>query len=101
MIVVSSGAVAGGNTGKPITITVPGQQGGPPKTVTIAAKPAGQTLLNAGAGQIVAMPTSGLQQVTQLPPASQTQPEPESPSNMDILNPSNLNWVVYFVHVPI
>ncbi|XP_069694515.1 host cell factor-like isoform X2 [Periplaneta americana] len=62
MIVVSSGAVAGGNTGKPITITVPGQQGGPPKTVTIAAKPAGQTLLNTGAGQLVAMPTPGLQQ---------------------------------------
>ncbi|KDR18129.1 Host cell factor, partial [Zootermopsis nevadensis] len=71
MIVVSSGAVAGGNTGKPITITVPGQQGGPPKTVTIAAKPAGQTLLNAGTGQIVTMPASGLQQVTQHPPASQ------------------------------
>lgn len=63
MIVVSSGAVGGGNTGKPITITVPGQQGGPPKTVTIAAKPASQTLLNAGAGQIVAMPASGLQQL--------------------------------------
>ena len=92
MIVVSSGAVAGGNTGKPITITVPGQQGGPPKTVTIAAKPAGQTLLNAGAaGQIVAMPTPGLQQVTQHPPASQTQSESESPGNTDISNPPNLN----------
>jgi hypothetical protein len=91
MIVVSSGAVGGGNTGKPITITVPGQQGGPPKTVTIAAKPASQTLLNAGTGQIVAMPASGLQQVTQHPPASQTQPETESPGSTDILNPPNLN----------
>jgi len=91
MIVVSSGAVAGGNTGKPITITVPGQQGGPPKTVTIAAKPAGQTLLNAGAGQIVTVPASGLQQVTQHTPASQTQPESESPGSTDVLNPPNLN----------
>ncbi|PSN50950.1 hypothetical protein C0J52_08145 [Blattella germanica] len=92
MIVVSSGAVAGGNTGKPITITVPGQQGGPPKTVTIAAKPTGQTLLNAGAGgQIVAMPTPGLQQVTQHPTASQTPSEPESPTLTDIVNPPTQN----------
>lgn len=91
MIVVSSGAVAGGNTGKPITITVLGQQGGPPKTVTIAAKPASQTLLNAGAGQIVTVPASGLQQVTQHPPVSQTQPESESPGCTDVLNPPNLN----------
>jgi len=91
MIVVSSGAVGGGSTGKPITITVPGQQGGPPKTVTLAAKPAGQTLLNASAAsQIVAMPTTGLQQVTQHQPASQSLSDSESSDNSDDTNPENI-----------
>lgn len=51
MIVVSTGQVSGGTTGKPLTITVAGQ-GGIPKTVTIAAKP-GQQIFNTGKGQVV------------------------------------------------
>lgn len=52
MVMVSSGSVMG-NTGKPITITVPGTQ----KTVTLGAKP--QMLTTS---QILSMPT---QTVTQ------------------------------------
>nr|XP_012135197.1 PREDICTED: host cell factor 1 isoform X1 [Megachile rotundata]XP_012135198.1 PREDICTED: host cell factor 1 isoform X1 [Megachile rotundata] len=55
MIVVSSGAMGGGTTGKPITITVPGQ-GGVPKTVTIATKGTPQAIFNPGKSQIVTMP---------------------------------------------
>ncbi|CAK9819158.1 Host cell factor [Anthophora plagiata] len=55
MIVVSSGAMGGGTTGKPITITVPGQ-GGVPKTVTIATKGNPQAIFNPGKSQIVTMP---------------------------------------------
>ena len=55
MIVVSSGAMGGGTSGKPITITVPGQ-GGVPKTVTIATKSGQPTLFNPGKSQIVTMP---------------------------------------------
>lgn len=55
MIVVSSGAMGGGTSGKPITITVPGQ-GGVPKTVTIATKGGQQALFNPGKSQIVTMP---------------------------------------------
>ncbi|XP_043519342.1 host cell factor 1 isoform X1 [Frieseomelitta varia] len=55
MIVVSSGAMGGGTTGKPITITVPGQ-GGVPKTVTIATKGSPQAIFNPGKSQIVTMP---------------------------------------------
>lgn len=55
MIVVSSGAMGGGTTGKPITITVPGQ-GGIPKTVTIAAKGSQQALFNPGKSQLVTVP---------------------------------------------
>ncbi|XP_069697003.1 host cell factor 1-like isoform X2 [Periplaneta americana] len=77
IIVVPPGALCGGNKGKPITIMVPGQQGGPPKTVTIVAKPASQTLLD----------TAGLQH----PPASQTQTEPESPDSTDVSDPLSLN----------
>ncbi|XP_043283466.1 host cell factor isoform X2 [Venturia canescens] len=55
MIVVSSGAMVGGTSGKPITITVPGQ-GGVPKTVTIATKGGQQTIFNPGKSQIVTMP---------------------------------------------
>ncbi|XP_071439380.1 host cell factor 1-like isoform X2 [Hetaerina americana] len=67
MIVVSSAGMGGTNTNstgltKPITITVPGQQGGAPKTVTIAAKPSNQgtAILNTSTGQILAMPSQGL-----------------------------------------
>ncbi|XP_033352315.1 host cell factor [Bombus vosnesenskii] len=55
MIVVSSGAMGGGTTGKPITITVPGQ-GGVPKTVTITTKGSPQAIFNPGKSQIVTMP---------------------------------------------
>ena len=55
MIVVSSGAMGGGTTGKPITITVPGQ-GGIPKTVTIAAKGSQQAIFNPNKSQTVTVP---------------------------------------------
>ncbi|XP_015598947.1 host cell factor [Cephus cinctus] len=55
MIVVSSGAMAGGTAGKPITITVPGQ-GGVPKTVTIATKGSQQAIFNPGKSQIMTVP---------------------------------------------
>ncbi|KAG8236483.1 hypothetical protein J437_LFUL016631 [Ladona fulva] len=67
MIVVSSASMGGTNTNttglsKPITITVPGQQGGVPKTVTLAAKPAtsGAAILSTSTGQILTMPSQGL-----------------------------------------
>ncbi|XP_015109014.1 host cell factor isoform X2 [Diachasma alloeum] len=55
MIVVSSGAMGGGVSGKPITITVPGH-GGIPKTVTIATKGSQQALFNPSKSQIVTVP---------------------------------------------
>lgn len=55
MIMVSSGAMGGGTTGKPITITVPGM-GGIPKTVTIAAKGSQQAIFNPNKSQIVTVP---------------------------------------------
>lgn len=55
MIVVSSGAMGGGTSGKPITITVPGH-GGVPKTVTIATKGSQQTIFNPGKSQLMTMP---------------------------------------------
>ncbi|XP_063235836.1 host cell factor 1 [Bacillus rossius redtenbacheri] len=53
MFVVSSSAMSSGTGGKPITITVPGQQGGPLKTVTLAKHP---SLLTSG-GQILTVPS--------------------------------------------
>jgi len=91
MVVLPSGTFGGGIMCNPIIIRVPGQQGGPPKTVTSATKPAGQTLLNASAAsQIVAMPTTGLQQVTQHQPASQSLSDSESSDNSDDTNPENI-----------
>ncbi|XP_011298433.1 host cell factor isoform X2 [Fopius arisanus] len=55
MIVVSSGAMGGGVSGKPITITVPGH-GGIPKTVTIATKGSQQAIFNPSKSQIVTVP---------------------------------------------
>ena len=66
MIVVSSGAMGGGTTGKPITITVPGQ-GGIPKTVTIAAKGSQQTIFNPSKSQIVTVPQIQKNAVSVLP----------------------------------
>lgn len=65
MIVMSAGqaaqaAQAGAAGGKPITITVPGQQGGPAKTVTIQGKPGvGGTPTIISPGQILSMPGQG------------------------------------------
>nr|CAD7570915.1 unnamed protein product [Timema californicum] len=58
MIFVSSNAMSGtpGQAGKPITITVPGQQGGPPRTVTLSKH---SSLLNTSTGHIVGS-TQGL-----------------------------------------
>lgn len=64
MIVMSpaQAAQAAAAGGKPITITVPGQQGGPPKMVTIQGKPVvgGQSAL-LSSGQIISLPAGQAQ----------------------------------------
>lgn len=63
MIVMSAGQAAQASAagGKPITITVPGQQGGPAKTVTIQGKPGvgGTPTILSSTGQILSMPGQG------------------------------------------
>ncbi|KAK3913653.1 Host cell factor 1 [Frankliniella fusca] len=62
MIVMSAGQAAQAQAagGKPITITVSGQQGGPAKTVTIQSKPGvGGTPTILSQGQILSMPGQG------------------------------------------
>lgn len=63
MIVMSPAqAQAAAAGGKPITITVPGQQGGPPKMVTIQGKPvvSGPSSVLSG-GQIITLPAGQAQ----------------------------------------
>lgn len=61
MIVMSpaQAAQAAAAGGKPITITVPGQQGGPPKMVTIQGKPGQSAMLSSG--QIITLPAGQAQ----------------------------------------